>query len=247
MSETPLAAARREAEEALRRHDTAHWSERGGEDNVYPCITALRALLAALPAEGEGKTCPGCGGLGWIPAGDEQLGCIDCNGTGEAPAPQPAPTDPLPEVPEPVTEADALIRLAYDARFGGRDWQRRAYAYLWRDGGFKPAPQPAPTTDWRAAYEREHARHSETLGILREFIGPDRDIREEMERLVALANRPSVPAPALPPEVEAAEEALWHELDEIVRDLTYATLNTRHVRTVLAFLSSASAAKGGAS
>lgn len=37
--------------------------------------------------EGEGKTCPGCGGLGWIPAGDEQLGCIDCNGTGHAPAP----------------------------------------------------------------------------------------------------------------------------------------------------------------
>lgn len=31
---------------------------------------------------GEGKTCPVCGGLGWIPAGDEQLGCIDCNGTG---------------------------------------------------------------------------------------------------------------------------------------------------------------------
>lgn len=91
-----LAAARREAEEALRRHDTAHWSERGGEDNVYPCITALRALLAALPAEGEGKTCPGCGGLGWIPAGDEQWGCIDCNGTGHAPAPQPAPHTGIP-------------------------------------------------------------------------------------------------------------------------------------------------------
>lgn len=33
--------------------------------------------------------CPGCGGLGWIPAGDEQLGCLDCNGTGHAPAPSP--------------------------------------------------------------------------------------------------------------------------------------------------------------
>ena len=40
---------------------------------------------------GEGKTCPGCGGPGWIPAGDEQLGCIDCNGTGHAPAPPPRP------------------------------------------------------------------------------------------------------------------------------------------------------------
>lgn len=42
---------------------------------------------------GEGKTCPVCGGLGWIPAGDEQLGCIDCNGTGHAPAP-PAAAEP---------------------------------------------------------------------------------------------------------------------------------------------------------
>lgn len=40
---------------------------------------------------GEGKTCPGCGGLGWIPAGDEQWGCVDCNGTGHAPAPPSRP------------------------------------------------------------------------------------------------------------------------------------------------------------
>jgi hypothetical protein len=50
----------------------------------------------------------------------------------------------------------------------------------------------------------------------------------------------------LPPGVEAAAEALRYELDEVVRDLTYATLNTRHVRTVLSYLSSARGAKGGA-
>lgn len=78
---------------------------------------AVQALLAALPWEpapgvreafvagggavvsgeapgGEGKTCPGCGGLGWIPAGDEQAGCIDCNGTGHAPAPPSTATEP---------------------------------------------------------------------------------------------------------------------------------------------------------
>lgn len=90
---------------------------------------------------GEGKTCPGCGGLGWIPAGDEQLGCIDCNGTGHAPAPPSTAVaeGPLPEVPPAATEADALIRLAYDARFGGHEWQRRAHSYLWRD----PKPSPA--------------------------------------------------------------------------------------------------------
>lgn len=43
---------------------------------------------------GEGKTCPGCGGLGWILAGDEQLGCIDCNGTGHAPSPPSTATAP---------------------------------------------------------------------------------------------------------------------------------------------------------
>lgn len=51
---------------------------------------------------GEGKTCPGCGGLGWIPAGDEQLGCIDCNGTGHDSAPPPRPAQ------DAVREAAAL-------------------------------------------------------------------------------------------------------------------------------------------
>lgn len=30
-----------------------------------------------------------------------------------------------------AAEAEALIRMAYDARFGGTAWQRRAHAYLW--------------------------------------------------------------------------------------------------------------------
>lgn len=46
--------------------------------------------------------------------------------------------DILPSVPPATTEADALIRLAYDARFGGHDWQRRAYSYLWRDRAAAP-------------------------------------------------------------------------------------------------------------
>lgn len=64
-------------------------------------------------SEGEGKTCPGCGGLGWIPAGDEQLGCIDCNGTGHAPAPPPRPAQ------DAVGEAAEIVRTiltAHDAR-----------------------------------------------------------------------------------------------------------------------------------
>lgn len=69
MTAPALAAARREAEEALRRHDTAHWSERGGEDNVYPCITALRALLAALPGDDASAPTtlpPQSGALGYM-------------------------------------------------------------------------------------------------------------------------------------------------------------------------------------
>lgn len=59
-------------------------------------------------SEGEGKTCPGCGGLGWIPAGDEQLGCIDCNGTGHAPAPPPRPAQ------DAVGEAAERLRAKLD-------------------------------------------------------------------------------------------------------------------------------------
>ena len=59
-------------------------------DNDYNELrSALRALLDEQ--DGAGKTCPDCGGVGWIPEGDEQLGCIRCNGTGDSsPAPSPA-------------------------------------------------------------------------------------------------------------------------------------------------------------
>ena len=41
----------------------------------------------------EGAYCPSCGGNGWTPEGDEQLGCVACNGTGHALlAPPPAPS-----------------------------------------------------------------------------------------------------------------------------------------------------------
>lgn len=55
-------------------------------DAVEEALSAL-SLLASEPAKGACADCGGCGGLGWIPAGDEQWGCVDCNGTGHAPAP----------------------------------------------------------------------------------------------------------------------------------------------------------------
>lgn len=61
---------------------------------------------------GDGKTCPGCGGLGWIPAGDEQAGCIDCNGTGHAPAPPPRPAQ------DAVREAAERLRATLDRTCG---------------------------------------------------------------------------------------------------------------------------------
>lgn len=83
-----LAAARREAEELLGALAGCYRSPVERD-----LINAVAALLAALPAEGESAPyCSDCGGLGWCSAGDEQIGCVRCNGTGEAPAPQPAPT-----------------------------------------------------------------------------------------------------------------------------------------------------------
>lgn len=88
-------SARKMAEEALAAIDAAI----GDADETTPervslaalgpalcdLIRATRALLAAEPAKGA---CADCGGLGWIPAGDEQLGCIACNGKGTI---EPAP------------------------------------------------------------------------------------------------------------------------------------------------------------
>lgn len=50
---TPLSEARRQAEEALARWDRNH-----GTQDFLDAGDALRALLAALPAEGEGRTVP---------------------------------------------------------------------------------------------------------------------------------------------------------------------------------------------
>lgn len=62
----------------------------------------LRALLASEPAKGACADCGGCGGLGWIPAGDEQLGCIDCNGKGTI--------EPAPPAGAEVARLTALLR-----------------------------------------------------------------------------------------------------------------------------------------
>lgn len=65
----------------------------------------------AEPAKGACADCGGCGGLGWIPAGDEQLGCIDCNGKGTI--------EPAPPAGAEVREAAEVVRTiltAHDAR-----------------------------------------------------------------------------------------------------------------------------------
>lgn len=83
-----------------------------------------------------------------------------------APVPNERPAvaeGPLPEVPPAATEADALIRLAYDARFGGHEWQRRAHSYLWRD------PKPSPAV---AEAAEEAAEAAEALAAYTSF---DRD------------------------------------------------------------------------
>lgn len=62
----------------------------------------LSRIYAQPPRPAQDALCPGCGGAGWIPAGDGQLGCIDCNGTGKRPA-----QDAVREA------AERLIRLLY--------------------------------------------------------------------------------------------------------------------------------------
>lgn len=87
--------ARKRAEEALRSciRAMSDWAaqEDGlpdtAADAVEEALSAL-SLLASEPAKGACADCGGCGGLGWILAGDEQLGCIDCNGKGTI---EPAP------------------------------------------------------------------------------------------------------------------------------------------------------------
>ena len=92
MADDKLAAAIREAEEWLAHYDDTVAAVPPGSADP-PEVRLLRALLAALPAEGKAKAhCPSCGGLGWVPDDGLQIGCVRCNGTGEAPAPQPAPS-----------------------------------------------------------------------------------------------------------------------------------------------------------
>lgn len=90
--------ARRRAEEALVFMDAALRDDMPPlPSQVRWLADSVRALLAAEPAKGACADCGGCGGLGWIPAGDEQLGCIDCNGKGTI--------DPAPPAGAEVREA----------------------------------------------------------------------------------------------------------------------------------------------
>lgn len=128
MTAPSLADARRRAEDALRRvlanaaaivrlswSDGATAADRRNLERIKTAAAdiaqdhkILRALLAALPAEGEAlqpdfelphdpdPNCPDCGGKGYTLVGPERLvnGCR-CNWTPiKAPAPTPAPTTP---------------------------------------------------------------------------------------------------------------------------------------------------------
>lgn len=101
--------ARKRAEEALRSciRAMSDWAaqEYGlpdtAADAVEEALSAL-SLLASEPAKGACADCGGCGGLGWIPAGDEQLGCIDCNGKGTI--------EPAPPAGAEVARLTALLR-----------------------------------------------------------------------------------------------------------------------------------------
>jgi len=242
MADDKLPAAIREAEEWLTRYDGAVSAIPPGSADP-PEVRLLRSLLAALTAEGEakatvgravyapggeGKACHGCGGLGWIPAGDEQLGCIDCNGTGRC------------------DEREAHYELGLRMAITDSDdlrWRRWAQKLL--DDAHRVPELESLLRECNAVClcgcpESEH----ESYGEDGESCGDEKHecIRVApavLDYVNRLRSRP------LPPGVEAAAEALRYELDEVVRDLTYATLNTRHVRTVLSYLSSARGAKGG--
>ena len=110
------ADARREAETTARYLLGVADETRLGEfeEELVECI---RALLAAEPAKGACADCGGCGGLGWIPAGDEQLGCIDCNGKGTIEPAPPAGAE-NERLRAAATEAlDVLTRLADSAAY----------------------------------------------------------------------------------------------------------------------------------
>lgn len=95
--------ARKRAEEALAFMDAALLSEMPPlPTQVKALADSVRALLASEPAKGACADCGGCGGLGWIPAGDEQLGCIDCNGKGTI--------EPAPPAGAEVARLTALLR-----------------------------------------------------------------------------------------------------------------------------------------
>lgn len=111
-----MSEARKRAEAALAEWDSPACAK-PFSSRAQSCIDALRALLAEQRAGGEFETiscpacnmvvgraplapppadteCPDCGGVGWVPAGNEQLGCVRCNGTGAPPlAPPPAPRE----------------------------------------------------------------------------------------------------------------------------------------------------------
>ena len=133
--------------------------------------------------------CSDCGGLGWCSAGDEQIGCVRCNGTGEAPAPQPAPTH--------------IRHIAGNCPDGsGGALCDRCFREI-INSDIRPV-KLSPEVE--AAYIERGREEvwADVLDSLRAVYGKDMPYDESPCELIVDLVKPS----SLPPEVEAAAEAL---------------------------------------
>ena len=171
----------------------------------------------AEPAKGACADCGGCGGLGWIPAGDEQLGCIDCNGKGTIEPAPPADAEVarltallrecnavcLCGCPESEHEADECGESCGHDNHECIRVPRAVLAYVERLRSTPPPPSDAV---------REAAENLRRLALQGAIDAPE--VLDEINSLLAALSRPA-PAPAVPPAVrEAAERA-----DKAMRDV----------------------------
>lgn len=183
---TPAAGEREEkALQISGMHDSCDWCQREIPDGCYgvlcsECDTKAHDALdtAPPPRPAQDALCPGCGGAGWIPAGDEQLGCIDCNGTGKRPA-----QDKEKELESARVEAHALLRSLSPSLAPHRD-----LGVVITQISNAVAGQRRPAQDAvREAAERHRATLDRTCG---KYLGGPRlplvnDLEEHAARLLA--------------------------------------------------------------